>query len=102
MSLQASFSGIDRHAAWGARPASVFVLLGLSLPVGAGATLGPDRSDQKADFNPAAIAGTFAVSPCLPHDAALGNAGGDPYGFYVFNREDDLARERAQCGPVLA
>jgi hypothetical protein len=45
--------------------------------------------------------GAFASPPCLPHDAALGNAGGDPYAFYVFNREEDLARLRAsRCGPA--
>jgi hypothetical protein len=43
-------------------------------------------------------------TPCsLPHDAALGNAGGDPYAFYVFNREEELAGLRESgCGSVVA
>ncbi len=102
MSLQASFSRIDRHAAWAARPASIFVLLGFGMLVGAGAILAPNVAEPETALNPALITGTFVVSPCLPHDAALGTAGGNPYGFYVFSREDDLAGERARCGPVLA
>ena len=103
MSLQASFSHIDRHAAWGARPASVVVLLGLGLLVGVGAVFAPNRAGPEAGLNPAAISGSFTASPCLPHDAALGNEGGDPYAFYVFNREEELARHRAaSCDPVVA
>jgi hypothetical protein len=105
MSLQASFSGIDRHAAWAARPASIFILLGFGVLVGAGAILAPNPAEPDVALvalDPAAITGTFVFSPCRPHDAAIGHAGGDPYGFYVFNREDDLAGERARCSPVLA
>ena len=36
----------------------------------------------------------------LPHDASLENAGGDPYAFYEFNRDETLAglrREVDRC-----
>jgi hypothetical protein len=103
MSLQTSFSHIDRHAAWGARPASVVVLLGLGLLAIAGALSPQVRAEPESGINPVAFAGTFAPSPCLPHDAALGTEGGDPYVFYVFNREEDLAKLRATgCPSVVA
>jgi hypothetical protein len=41
--------------------------------------------------------GAVASSPCAPHDAVVGNEGGDPYGFYVFSRDHDLAAMRAAC-----
>jgi hypothetical protein len=38
-----------------------------------------------------------------PHDAVIGNEGGDPYGFYVFNRDESLKqanREAEICATV--
>jgi hypothetical protein len=53
---------------------------------------------------PTTIIGSFVPTPCsLPHDAALGNSGGDPYAFYVFNREEELAGLRESgCRSVVA
>jgi hypothetical protein len=107
MSLQASFPHIDRHAAWGARPASAAILLGLGMLVGAGAVFAPEPAapgpgTQVISAERASAAGLQPAAPCLPHDAALGAAGGDPYGFYVFNRDQALATQRAGCGAALA
>ena len=44
----------------------------------------------------AAVAGrpSGCLSLALPVDASVGNAGGDPYAFYEFTREDALAAMR--------
>jgi len=103
MSLQTSFSRAERHAAWGARPISAFILVGFGLLVGAGAILAPELPTGQTEIATAAIAWPTASSPCVPHDGALGNDGGDPYAFYVFNREEELARLRAgACASIVA
>ena len=97
MSLPTSFIHIDRHAAWGARPACVAILLGFVGVIAAGALLEPGRAEPQAALEATAMIGAVASSPCAPHDAVVGNEGGDPYGFYVFSRDHDLAAMRAAC-----
>jgi hypothetical protein len=84
--------------------ASGFALAGVGLAVAAGLLFTPASSDPELGLAPTAIVGSFVPTPCsLPHDAALGNAGGDPYAFYVFNREEELAGLRESgCGSVVA
>ncbi len=38
-----------------------------------------------------------AAPACEPHDIALGTSSGDPYGFYSFSRDPDLALMREGC-----
>ena len=102
MSLPLSFIRIDRHVVWGARPAGVCILLGLLGLIAAGALLEPSQAELQAGVKHLAIRGTSAP-PCIPHDEALGNEGGDPYTFYAFNREEELALMRAKaCASTLA
>ena len=103
MTIQLSLLRIDRHAAWGGRPISAGILLSFVGLIAAAIVFEPSRAEPQAGINQAPISGSFVSSPCIPHDSALGNAGGDPYGFYAFNRDEDLALLRAtSCPPVVA
>jgi hypothetical protein len=101
MSLQSTFSRVDRHAAWGARPISASILVGFGLLAGAGMIFAPELPRREAEIATAAMAWPAVSSPCVPHDGALGNDGGDPYAFYVFNREEELAQLRAGACPSI-
>jgi rhodanese-related sulfurtransferase len=104
--LKSSLSHVDRYAVWGARPASVLILLGLSLLVGAGAVFDHSGTKPGLPTKAAVVSSSLGSSlpdpECLPGDQALGNEGGDPYGFYVFNRNEALAQQRASCRTTLA
>ncbi|HEY7384786.1 MAG TPA: hypothetical protein VH743_14055 [Beijerinckiaceae bacterium] len=81
---------IDRHAVWGSRPVGACILLGLAGLIAAGVLLEPGKAEPQAAIQPAAaIDDAVAASRCVPHDAALGNKGGDPFGFYVFSRDQE-------------
>jgi hypothetical protein len=98
MSLPTSFIRIDRHAVSGARPACVCILLGFVGLIFAAALHEPSRAESQAVIEPAALAADALVSSqCIPHDGSVGTEGGDPYGFYVFSRDQDLALHRLRA-----
>ena len=92
---------LDRHSVRGTRLVSVSILVALGTFFTATALLMPEDQAHLTHKYEQAVAAD-ASSPCVPEDQAIGLAGGDPHGFHVFSRDEQLDRQRTLCASATA
>ena len=92
---------VDRHAARSSRLISVSILLALGAFFTVIPFFTPEDQVQSTKGYEQTVSAD-ASSPCVPEDQAVGIAGGDPHGFHVFSRDEQLDRQRTLCASATA